>query len=146
MTHDFVEPNNASRARLETFVGNLTDDDLGRVNADGWSVAAILAHMAQMDQRMIVLLRRWAAEGVSETPTDPALWNDTFRPFAMALEYAAAVRLCLDSAAQVDAALEAAPEELIDEIVASGNFFRFNRALHRADHMEQIARLLGEIH
>jgi hypothetical protein len=138
----FLEENRISRQQLETFVRRLSDEDLGRSNPYGWTVAALLAHLAFWDQRVLVLLRRWKAEGVDESPVDPDMINDALRPLCLALDPHTAVELCLSSAATVDAELETITAELVEAIEASPNHFRFNRALHRNDHLNEIENLL----
>ena len=143
MNAEIVAANSESRQKLYSFLGQLSEQDLRRVNSDGWTVAALVAHLGHMDQRMLVLLRRWAIEGVSNSPTDPGLTNDMFLPFALELEPQAAIRLSLSLAEELDAVLAAVSDELVSEIEASGTFFRFNRALHRYAHMEQITQMLA---
>jgi len=143
MPFDFVQPNDASRQRLETFINSLTDDDFTRTNAHGWTVAALLGHLAFWDQRLLVLLRRWQEHGVDESPVDPDMINDSLRPLCLALEPRAAADLCLASVKDVDAALAAVSPELFEAIQTSPNHFRFNRSLHRDDHLGEIARILG---
>lgn len=142
MTFPFTQENKASRQRLEVFVRDLSDQDLARTNAHGWTVAALLAHIAFWDQRVLVLLHRWKENGVDESPVDPDMINDAIRPLLLALDPHTAVQLCLDSAEAVDAELELITAELMAEIEASPNHFRFNRALHRDDHLQEIERLL----
>jgi len=142
VSFDFIQPNNASRQRLETFINSLTDDDFTRTNAQGWTVSALLGHLAFWDQRMLVLLRRWQEDGVDESPVDPDMINDSLRPLCLALEPRAAADLCLASVKEVDAALAAVSPELFEAIQASPNHFRFNRSLHRDDHLSEIARIL----
>ncbi|HSF83955.1 MAG TPA: hypothetical protein VLA49_22190 [Anaerolineales bacterium] len=54
-----------------------------------------------------------------------------------------AVELCLSSAEDVDADLERITPEFREQIQASPTHFRFNRALHRNDHLNEIENLLG---
>ena len=143
MPFDFIQPNDSSRQRLETFINSLSDEDFARTNAHSWTVAALLGHLAFWDQRMLVLLRRWQERGLDESPVDPDMINDSLRPICLALEPRAAADLCLASAKEVDAALAAVFPELYEAILASSNHFRFNRSLHRDDHLGEIARLLG---
>jgi hypothetical protein len=143
MTFDFIQPNEASRQRLEAFVNSLSAEDFAKTNPHGWTVPALLGHLAFWDQRMLVLLRRWQERGVDESPVDPDMINDSLRPICLALEPRAAADLCLASAKETDTALAAISRELYDAIVASPNHFRFNRSLHREDHMGEIARILG---
>ena len=70
MTFPFLEENSASRRRLQTLVGRLSDEDLTRSTPDGWTVAALLAHLAWWDQRVLVRLRRWKEQGVDLSPVD----------------------------------------------------------------------------
>lgn len=143
MTFEFVGENTASYLRLEQLLASLSEADLRRANADGWTVAALLTHLAFWDQRMLVLLKRWQAEGVTESPVDPDMINDSLMTIANALAPRAAVELCLSSAREIDAALAACSPELVAAIQASGNHFRFNRALHRDGHLREIQHVLA---
>jgi hypothetical protein len=143
MPHPFVEENTTSRQRLESLIGALTEEDFGRTTADGWTVSALLAHLAFWDLRVLVLLRRWQTDGVDESPVDPHMINDSLKPLCLALDPPAAVELCLSSAQAVDAELEKISPDLVAAIEASPNHFRFNRGHHRHDHLGEIERLLG---
>jgi hypothetical protein len=143
VTFRFVEENRISRERLERVARGLTDEELRRANADGWTAAALLAHLAFWDNRIVTLLRRWKAQGVDESPVDSDMINDSLRPLALALEPRAAVELCLQSAAAADAEVETVTDALMAEIEASPTHFRFNRALHRNDHLGAIERMVG---
>jgi hypothetical protein len=142
MTFPFIQENRNSRQRLERFVRSLSDEELTRSNAEGWTVAALLAHIAFWDNRLLVLLRRWQGNGVDESPVDPNMINDAVKPLLLALQPHKAAELCLASAEAVDTALEGITAELVEAIEASPNHFRFNRALHRDDHLGEIERLL----
>jgi hypothetical protein len=144
MTYPFTLPNNQSRARLEALTRRLTDGDLTRTTAAGWTVAALLAHLAYWDERMVVLLKRWKEHGVDFSPVDADAINDALKPLCLALEPRKAVALCLEAAAAADAELETITPELYAEIQASGTHFRFDRSLHRDDHLGAIERLIGE--
>ena len=143
MTFPFVQENTASRERLERLVGRLSDEELARTTDEGWTVAALLAHIAFWDNRLLVLLRRWQAKGVDESPVDPDMINDAIKPLLLALEPGKAAELCLASARAIDAELETISAELVAAIEASPNHVRFNRAHHRDDHLGEIKRLLS---
>jgi hypothetical protein len=144
MMFPFVEENTTSRHRLEALVHRLSDEDLARVNPDGWTVAALLAHLAFWDRRVLVLLRRWKAQGVDESPVDSEALNGALQPLCLALEPRKAINLCLSAAAAADAELETITADLFDQIEASPTHFRFNRALHRDDHLGEVERLLAQ--
>ena len=142
MIDSFVQDNNASRQRLAAFVPALSPKDLVRSNADGWTVSALLAHMAFHDRRHLVLLQRWKARGVDFSPLDSDAINDAMQPICLALEPRAAGALCLAAAEAVDAEVETLTDELLGEIQASGSWFRPNRSLHRNAHLDEIESLL----
>jgi hypothetical protein len=142
MPFDFIQPNDDSRQRLETFIHSLSAQDLTQTNAHSWTVAALLGHLAFWDLRMLVLLRRWQEHGVDESPVDPDMINDSLRPVCLALEPRVAADLCLASAKETDTALAAISPDLYEAIQASPNHYRFNRSLHRNDHLGEIARIL----
>jgi hypothetical protein len=143
MPHDFIEKNDHSRQRLEALVDSLAEADYRQANSSGWTVAALLAHLAFWDQRMLALLRRWEGRGLDESPVDPDMINDALQPLCLALGPRAAAGLCLRSARETDAALAGVSPELYQAISASGVHFRFDRSAHREDHLGEIARLLG---
>jgi hypothetical protein len=70
---------------------SLFADDFSKSNADGWTVAALLAHLAFWDNRMFILLHRWQEHGMDESPVDPNMINDSLRPLCLALEPRVAV-------------------------------------------------------
>jgi hypothetical protein len=143
MPYDFIQPNDNSRQRLEVLVGSLSEADYREANSSGWTVAALLAHVAFWDQRILALLRRWEARNLDESPVDPDVINDALQPFCLTLEPRAAAGLCLSSARETDAALAGISPELYQAIIASGVNFRFDRSAHREDHLGEITSLLG---
>lgn len=143
MTFPFMEENAKSRQRLETLVQDMSDEDLARTTPYGWTVSALLAHLAFWDQRVLVLLRRWERQGVDPSPIDPDAVNDALMPLCLALEPRSAVALCLSSAKAVDAEIESVGADMVYAIQASaGAQFRLSRAIHRTGHLDDIERLL----
>src|ERR671939_89289 len=55
------------RQRLEALVRRLSDPELTRQMDDGWTVAAVLAHLALWDRRATVLVERWRRTGVGRS-------------------------------------------------------------------------------
>jgi hypothetical protein len=146
MTFPYAQQNTASRRRLESLVSRLSDEDLTRSTEYGWTVAALLAHLAFWDQRMLVILRRWQTRGFDPSPIDAEVVNDSLRVICQALEPPAAIELCLASAKALDAELEALTPELVRQMeehaAASSTQFRMNRSLHRDGHLDDIEALL----
>lgn len=146
MTFPYSTQNAESRRRLETLVSGLSEDDLASSTDYGWTIAALLAHLAFWDQRMIMILSRWLTEGFDDSPIDSAVVNDSLRVICNALEPRAAIELCLSSAEAVDAALDKLTPEWVKQIedhaAATQTQFRMNRSLHREGHIRDIEALL----
>lgn len=143
MTTPYDAENDQSRDELAALAARLSANDLALSTDFGWSVAALFAHMAWWDERVRVLLQRWKAQGLDESPVDSQMINDSLKPLCHAMDPRAAVALCLNSAAAADAEVASTSPELLAEIEAGPTHFRFNRALHRRDHIGHIEALLG---
>lgn len=146
MSISYVEANARGRERLLKLVSGLSDEALALPVGDGWTIGALLAHLAFWDYRLLVLLRRWKEEGIGPSPIDVDGVNDAAKPLCLAIPGPEAVRLALNAAGEVDAELESLPEALrpgIMALVEEGKL-RLNRALHRNEHMDQIERTLAE--
>lgn len=143
MAHNFTRDNDQSRQRLAAVLRGLSDDDLQVMGPEGWTVSALLAHLACWDQRHLHLIRRWQAGGIDISPVDPHAINESIKPLCLALEPRKAIELCLAAAAAIDAELETLSADFVAEVEASPNHFRFNRSLHRIDHLNEIEGLLG---
>lgn len=145
MSNTYREANSRSLQRLVTLVSVLRDEDLARPMRDGWTVAAVLAHLAFWDQRVLGLIRRWKAEGVGRSPIDVDNVNDALKPLCLAIPGREAALLALDAAKGVDADLERLPDSLMPEILelVEAGKFRLNRALHRDEHLDQIEGILA---
>lgn len=146
MTFPYSEQNAESRRRLEALVHGLSDQDLARSTDYGWTVAALLAHLAFWDQRMIVILRRWREEGFDPSPIDSAAVNDALKVVCHALDPRTAIELCLSSAEAVDAEFDTLTPDLVKQLeehaAAAETQFRMNRSLHRNAHLDDIEVLL----
>lgn len=148
MAFSFVQENDESRRRLETLVRSLSDQDFALCTSYGWTVAALLAHLAFWDQRLVILLKRWQETGFDPSPIDSAAINDTLKVLFQALDPRAAIELCLASAEAVDAELAALTPDLVKQIEehaqATSTPIRMNRSLHRNDHLKDIELLLQQ--
>jgi DinB family protein len=147
MTFPYSKENAESYQRLKSLAHRLTDTDLALSTEYGWTVAALLAHLAFWDQRVLVILRRWKEEGFDPSPIDSGAVNDSLKVICHALEPRRAVDLCLVSAEGVDAELEKLSPELVKQIEehaeATETQFRMNRSLHRNGHLNDIDALLA---
>jgi hypothetical protein len=148
MTSSFVQENDESRRKLETLVRSLSDQELALRTPYDWTVAALLAHLAFWDQRMVAILRRWKESGFDPSPIDSAAVNGALKAICHAVEPRLAIELCLASAEAVDAELAALTPDLVKQIEAhaeaTSTQFRMNRSLHRNDHLKDIELLLQQ--
>lgn len=147
MTFPYAQQNRNSRHRLETLVHGLSDEDLARSTDYGWTVAALLAHLAFWDHRMSVILHRWQEAGLDDSPIDAGAVNDALKVICHALEPRTAAGLAVSAAEKIDSELEMLSPERVAEIEAhaeaTSTQFRMNRSLHRASHLKDIEALLN---
>lgn len=146
MNFPYAQENNESRRRLESLVKGLSDADLARSTHYGWTVAALLAHLAFWDHRMSVILRRWQESGFDPSPIDSTAVNDALKVICHALEPRTAAELAISAAQKIDAELETLTSDLVNQIEeharATDTQFRMNRSLHRDGHLNDIEALL----
>jgi hypothetical protein len=132
---------------METLVSELSEADLALSTYYGWTVAALLAHLAFWDERMTVILRRWKEAGFDPSPIDSAAVNDALKLICHALEPQTAAALSIAAAERIDAELETLTPDLVKQIEeqaeATATQFRMNRSLHRDGHLNDIEALLN---
>lgn len=148
MTFPYSEQNAQSRRRLVELTQKLTDEDLARSTDYGWTVAALLAHLAFWDHRMSAILHRWQEEGLDPSPIDMMAVNDALRVICHAFEPRTAIDLAISAAEKIDAELDALTtertKELEEHAAATETQFRMNRSLHRDGHLDDIEGLLHQ--
>jgi hypothetical protein len=146
MTFPYAQQNSESRQRLQTLVRGLSAEDLARTTDYGWTVAALLAHLAFWDHRMSNILKRWQTEGLDPSEIDSAAVNDSLKVICEALEPRAAVELALSAAEKIDSELETLTADFVKKLEehaeATNTQFRMNRSLHRNAHINDIEALL----
>ena len=77
---DLIKDNASENAHLRKLVDQLSDADLRLPMQAGWTVAAVLGHMAFWDQRAITLIAKWQKEGVGPSAVDTDVVNEATRP------------------------------------------------------------------
>ena len=149
MTADrsFVTQNATERARLAALVARLSDADLARPMEAGWTVAAVLAHVAFWDQRALVLLERWRTSGLAAVPraideADVDWINDAGKALFLAMPPRRAAETALAIAEAIDRRIEALPEEFVARNAAAGAPVSLLRAEHRRQHLDEIEAAL----
>ncbi len=144
----FVNENTKERARLNALVGRLSDAELARPLAAGWTIAAVLAHVAFWDQRALLLLERWRQDGLAAVPeglneADVDWINDAGKPLFLAMSPRRAAETAVAIAAAVDRTIESLPDEFVTRNAAAGTPVSLLRAEHRREHLDEIDAALG---
>jgi Mycothiol maleylpyruvate isomerase N-terminal domain len=148
MDRPYVAENNRERARLRALVDRLSDGDLARPLDAGWTIGAVLAHLAFWDERILVLIERWEKEGLRSTPRsfdekDVDWINDSTKALCLALLPREAARLAVAAADAADRRVEALSDQHIVANAAAGNPISLVRAEHRRQHLDEIERVFG---
>jgi hypothetical protein len=130
-------------------VERASDADLARPLEAGWTVSAVLAHLAFWDQRALILIERWEKEGPQTTPRgiegkDVDWINDSAKALCLALPPRAAARLAVATAEAVDRRVEALSSEFVAANTAAGKPLTLVRAEHRREHLDEIEHALGQ--
>jgi Mycothiol maleylpyruvate isomerase N-terminal domain len=142
----YVAENQAQLARLRTLADTLSDQELAEPMPAGWTVAGVLAHLAYWDQRIVVLMDRWGADGRGTPPpaNDGASvdWiNDAGKPLCLALPPRVAARLAVAAAEAADQRVARASDALLAANAAAGSPLSMLRAQHRREHLDEIERV-----
>ncbi len=139
-----LERNRIQLARLRQFVPQLSEADLNCPVGDGWTVAVVLVHVAFWDRRALLVLEYSERDGaVWQVRADEAT-NDVALPFWLAIPPHEAVRLALTCAEVVQGKIEHMAQttpELLEQVAAFRARY-VERAIHWADHLDQIERAL----
>ncbi len=139
----YVSENAAGREQLKALVNRLSDQQLGRSLEAGWTVSAVLAHLAFWDRRALILIEKWKNEGVGPSPMDTDIVNEATRGLCLAIPARAAADLALSAAAAIDQAIEQLSPEMVKDIETIGTTARLDRAHHRHVHLDQIKAALS---
>lgn len=141
----YVAKNDDERARLKALVTKASDADLARAMPAGWTVAAVLGHLAFWDQRILTLIEAWA-RGVPPPPhhQEDVDWiNDAAKPLLLALSPRQAAEMAVTIADAVDRRVADLPEDLAAKNAQAGSPLNLSRAVHRKEHLDEIERILS---
>jgi hypothetical protein len=138
-----LENNVIETDRLEELAHKCSDADLSRPMDAGWTIAAVLAHLAFWDIRAAKLIDLWKQKDVEYSPLDTDLVNEVTREIFLELPPRAAANFAIEKARIVDRAIAELEPELIENIRTVGKNVRLERYIHRRTHLEEIEKALG---
>jgi hypothetical protein len=137
------EANDATRTQLGELVGRLSDAQLATPMENDWTVAAYLAHIAFFDRRALELTKRYPdAAAVYVSPMDVHVLNDALLPQWRLLDPRIAANDALAAAAEIDAAIAALPDDVVQRIIEL-EAISLSRAGHRTMHLNEIEPLFS---
>jgi hypothetical protein len=141
---EYVRANDESRARLRALVERLDRTQLTQSPMPGWSVSALLAHLAFWDRFNV---HRWRSRlAGTQMPALDALddlINDSALPTWNALPPEVAARDALASAEEGDAFVAALTPEITSRWLAEDRPRSLYRSEHRREHLGDIGRALA---
>lgn len=137
-----VRRNMTERERLRALIDQSTDADLSVALSAGWTVAAVLAHLAFWDRRALDSLERWEKEGVGPSPIDDDEVNDASKGLFVALPPRVAAREAVDAADAVDAKVAGLSATLIALVRETDQTWLLERNNHRRLHLYKIEATL----
>jgi hypothetical protein len=136
MDRSFMELNRASRERMRSLVGHLTDEELLTKVGEHWTVGIVYAHIAWWDRRVMYVLDMTEKDGKLFIPEIDIFVNDLSLPLWAAVPPREAVSIAMETAETLDTRLEEYSLTLLEEI------YNYNkrwviRALHRNEHLDE---------
>jgi hypothetical protein len=146
MERSYAVDNARELERLRALVSKLSDQDLGSMVNDYWTVAGVLGHMAFWDGRALFLagkLKRDGAFTPSESEPENVDWiNDSTRPLIHAIPPRQAAEVALRIAEETDELIASLSHELVAKIDANSPL-NPSRADHRGEHLDEIEAALA---
>lgn len=138
----FVELNAKATERIRTLVQRLDEKHLMHPVGQHWTVAITLVHLAFWERRVLRALELSTQAG-KFVPVEPDLAvNDLSLPLWAAVPPGDATRLAIEYAAECDRALEACPEDLLNEVFNYNKRWVF-RTYHRTEHLDEVDAALN---
>jgi uncharacterized damage-inducible protein DinB len=143
ITPEYVSENQEWSQRLTALVERLTDEDLRRPMEAGWTVSAVLAHLAFWDIRIVTLLEKYRKErNVVPSEVDGDVINEVARHLCLEIPPRTAAAMALAWAKKADEAIAVLHPALAAEIQQKAPNVRLDRAHHRIAHIADIEKAL----
>lgn len=146
MERSYAADNARELERLRALVSKLSDQDLGSMVNEHWTVAGVLGHMAFWDGRALFLAGKLQRDGAftpSDTEPENVDWiNDSTRPLIHAIPPRQAAEVALRIAEETDELVASLSPELVAKIDDNSPLNPV-RAHHRGEHLDEIEAALA---
>jgi hypothetical protein len=131
-------------ARLRALVSRLSDQELGSMVNEHWTVAGVLGHAAFWDGCALFLAGKLQrGEALTPSESEDVDWiNDSTRPLIHAIPPRAAARVALRIAEETDELIASLPPELVAKLDENSPLNPV-RAHHRGEHLDEIEAALA---
>ncbi len=139
---EIIEDNARENAHLRRVVESMSAEELCLPMEAGWTVSAVLAHLAFWDQRAITLIDTWKKAGVGPSPIDTDVVNEATRRLCLAIAPHQAAELVVALADEVDRVIAGLTPEMVEAIQTRGTTVKLRRADHRRSHLGEIGKAL----
>jgi hypothetical protein len=134
--------------RLRALVSKLSDQDLGSMVNEYWTVAGVLGHMAFWDGRALFLAGKLQRDGAltpAEAEPEDVDWiNDSARPLIHAIPPRQAAEVALRIAEETDELIASLSPEVVAKI-DDNSPLNLVRADHRGEHLDEIEAALADV-
>ena len=141
---EYLTENEIWLEKLEKRVGQLSDQDLARPMEAGWTVSAVLAHLAFWDIRVVTLLQKWAAGAeITSSAFDADVVNEVARHLCLAVPPRTAAEMALTWGRKANQAIASLDPSRAAEIQQKAPNVRLDRTHHRRAHIGDINKSLA---
>src|SRR5437660_310506 len=149
MDRSYAADNARELERLRALVSKLSDEDLGSMVNEYWTVAGVLGHMAFWDGRALFLAGKLQRDGAftpSDAEPEDVDWiNDATRPLIHAIPPRQAAEVAFRMAEETDELVASLSPEL-DAKLDDDSPLNPSRSDHRGEHLDEIeASLTGRV-
>src|SRR5258706_1083135 len=146
MERSYVVDNARELERLRALVSRLSDQDLGSMVNEYWTVAGVLGHVAFWDGRELFFAGKLQRDGAftpSDTEPESVDWiNDSTRPLIHAIPPRQAAEVALRIAEETDELVASLSPELVAQLDDDSPLNPV-RAHHRGEHLDEIEAALA---
>ena len=132
--------------RMRALISKLSDQDLGSMVNEHWTIAGVLGHVAFWDGCALFLARKLKRDGAfapSDSASGDVDWiNDSARPLIHAIPPRQAAEVALRIAEETDELMASLSPELVAQVDDTSPL-NLVRADHRGEHLDEIEAALA---